>query len=174
MRRVFTLIPFLFLTLHLWSQSPIDKALKRYNSGDIPYVDTQTAADWQQKDSVIFLDTRSYAEFQISHLPKAQFIGYKEFNEEKIEVLELMSSETFTLHNSTPIVVYCSIGVRSEQIGLKLKKLGVENIYNLYGGIFLWYNEHREIVDSIERSTREIHGYDKNWAQYIQGGKPRF
>ena len=174
MSRVFTLIPFLFLTLHLLSQSPIDNALKRYNSGDIPYINTQTAAKWQQSDSVIFLDTRSYVEFEVSHLPKAQFIGYKEFNQEKIKSMTRMSDESFTLQKSTPIVVYCSIGVRSEQIGLKLKKLGFNNIYNLYGGIVLWYNENREIVDSQERSTREIHGYDKNWAQYIQGGKPRF
>lgn len=174
MSRLYTIIPLVLMTLQLWGQNPIDKALKRYNSGDIPYVNTQTAAEWHKKDSVVFLDTRSYSEFQISHLPKAQFIGYKEFDEEKVKSMEPMSSETFTLQNSIPIVVYCSIGVRSEQIGLQLKKLGFNNIYNLYGGIFQWYNERREIVDSKGTPTLEIHGYDKNWAQYIKEGKPRY
>lgn len=166
MSRIYFTISLLFIALNLSGQNPIDKALERFNSGDLPYIDTETAALWQQKDSVVFLDTRSYEEFRVSHLPQAQFIGYKEFKPEKAKDLNL--------DKSSPIVVYCSIGVRSEQIGLKLKALGYNNIYNLYGGIFLWYNQNRSIVDSTQKPTREIHGYDKNWAKYIEGGKPRF
>ena len=39
------------------------------------------------------------------------------------------------------IIVYCSIGVRSEDIGEKLKELGYTKILNLYGGIFDWKNK---------------------------------
>lgn len=166
MSRMFFIIALLLTPLQAWNQNPIDRALTRYNSGDIPYVTTEAAAQWLQKDNVVFFDSRSFEEFERSHLPKAQFIGYKEFNPKTIEELNL--------EKSTPIVVYCSIGVRSEQIGLKLKKLGFQNIYNLYGGIFLWYNENREIVDFKNRPTRAIHGYDKQWAQYIEGGTPSF
>ena len=166
MRPSLSIIVILFFTALSWAQSPIDQALKRYNSGDIPYIDTKTAAQWQQKDSVVFLDTRSAKEFTISHLPEAQFIGYKEFNQSKLK--------TLNLDKATPIIVYCSIGVRSEQIGVKLKKLGYHNVYNLYGGIFLWYNQGRTIIDNDQRPTREIHGYDQHWAQYIEGGSPRF
>lgn len=166
MSRIYFIASLLFMSLHLAGQNPIDKALARFNSGALPYIDTETAAVWQQKESVIFLDTRSIDEFKVSHLPKAQFIGYKEFDGENIDALNLEKSKQ--------IVVYCSIGVRSEQIGLKLKELGYNNIYNLYGGIFLWYNQNRLIVDTDQKPTRKIHGYDKNWAKFIEGGTPSF
>ena len=166
MKRLFLLFSLFILTLHSWSQSPIDKALKQYNTGIIPYVLTSTAVQWQQKDSAVFLDTRALEEYKVSHIQGARFVGYHEFDDEKIKALKL--------EQSTPIVVYCSIGVRSEQIGIKLKQLGYKNIFNLYGGIFLWYNQSNPIVDSDEKPTRAIHGYDKKWAQYIENGLPTF
>ena len=47
MRTILSIFVILFFTALSWAQSPIDQALKRYNSGDIPYIDTKTAAQWQ-------------------------------------------------------------------------------------------------------------------------------
>ena len=158
--------PLMILTLELWGQSPIDQALERYNSGVVPYVSTDLALEWQQKDSVIFLDTRAFKEFQVSHIPGAKFVGYDEFDTAKIKRSKQQDTR--------PIVVYCSIGVRSEQIGHKLIQLGFKQVYNLYGGIFLWHNQGKDLFDSDNLPTRDIHGYDQNWAKYIKGGTPTF
>jgi len=166
MKRLIPLLSIIMITLNAWSQSPIDKALKRYNTGIIPYVQTNTAVQWHQKDSVLFLDTRALKEYEVSHIPGARFAGYDEFDSRKINALNI--------DKSTPIVVYCSIGVRSEQIGIKLKALGYNNIFNLYGGIFQWYNQSNPVVDSQNKPTLALHGYDKNWAKYVEKGTPTF
>ena len=41
---------------------------------------------------------------------------------------------------SDTIVLYCSIGYRSEKIGEKLVEMGYGHVFNLYGGIFEWVN----------------------------------
>jgi rhodanese-related sulfurtransferase len=150
MKRLIPLFGIIMITLSAWSQSPIDKALKRYNTGIIPYINTDAAFQWHQKDSVLFLDTRAL----------------KEYDAHKINALNIAPS--------TPIVVYCSIGVRSEQIGVKLKQLGYYKIFNLYGGIFQWYNQSHPVVDSQNKPTLALHGYDKNWARYVEKGTPTF
>ena len=166
MKRLIPLFGIIMITLSAWSQSPIDKALKRYNTGIIPYVNTDTAFQWHQKDSVLFLDTRALKEYEVSHIQGARFVGYDEFDAHKINALNIAPS--------TPIVVYCSIGVRSEQIGVKLKQLGYNKIFNLYGGIFQWYNQSHPVVDSQNKPTLALHGYDKNWARYVEKGTPTF
>ncbi|MGB0145932.1 MAG: rhodanese-like domain-containing protein [Flavobacteriaceae bacterium] len=157
---------FLLSPLLLTGQNTIDEALSRYNSGSVPYVDQQTAYAWQSDNSAVFLDSRSRDEFEVSHLKNAHFVGDEEFNPEVLEQINL--------DPSSKIVVYCSIGVRSERVGEKLKKLGYQNIYNLYGGLFQWYNSGKSLVDAQEKITQAIHGYDKHWAKFINRGTPEF
>ncbi len=46
------------------------------------------------------------------------------------------------------VVVYCSVGYRSEKIAEKLKAAGYKNVFNLYGGIFEWENQNLPVYDS--------------------------
>jgi len=62
------------------------------------------------------------------------------------------------------------LGIRSEKIGKKLKKLGFTHIKNLYGGIFEWKNEHYPIVDMEGHETDSIHTFTKRWANYLTNG----
>jgi predicted sulfurtransferase len=68
------------------------------------------------------------------------------------------------------IVVYCSIGVRSEQIGEKLLKLGYKNVYNLYGGIFEYKNSGGKVVNNQNKVTDSIHTFNKTWSAYLTKG----
>jgi rhodanese-related sulfurtransferase len=102
------------------------------------------------------LDSREPAEFDISHIPSAIFVGYKQFNPESIR----------NIPKDQPIVIYCSVGVRSEKIGRRLIDMGYQNVKNLYGGIFEWVNCGLPVENSRGR-TRDIHAYNRFWSKWI-------
>ncbi|MFC6268724.1 rhodanese-like domain-containing protein [Frigoriflavimonas asaccharolytica] len=110
-----------------------------------------------------FLDSREPKEFNVSHLKNAVNIGYDKFDSKKFV-------KDFPNKNEN-IVVYCSIGIRSETIGDKLKKLGYKNVQNLYGGIFEWKNKGNKVVDKDNLETEKIHTFDKNWSKYLKKGE---
>jgi hypothetical protein len=72
-----------------------------------------------------------------------------------------------TLPKDQPILVYCSIGFRSEKIARKLRKKGFKNVSNLYGSIFEWVNRGYPVVDSVGQPTPKIHTYNKSWGQWV-------
>jgi len=92
---------------------PVDKLLSRYNSGEVSYISVEELKMKRLKDSVFILDAREIEEYEVSHLPEAVYIGYSGFSEERI-------SEKFK-DKSVPLVVYCSIGIRSENIAYTLE-----------------------------------------------------
>jgi hypothetical protein len=66
--------------------------------------------------------------------------------------------------------MYCSVGVRSEQIGEQLQEAGYNKVYNLYGGLFEWFNQGNEIFNLQNQQTDSIHAYNNKWGQYIKRG----
>lgn len=108
----------------------------------------------------ILLDAREYAEFKVSHLEDAQFVGYQNF---KIDSLKGLARDV-------KILVYCSIGYRSEKIAEKLKAEGFSDVSNLYGGIFEWVNQGNSIVNSSGKQTDRVHAYTKAWSIWLNKG----
>jgi len=109
---------------------------------------------------VIFLDAREEAEYEVSHLAAAVFVGYEKFNLESISRLE----------KNSKIVVYCSVGYRSEKIAEKMKAAGFTNVSNLYGGIFEWVNQENPVVDTDGQETKNVHAYNKTWGVWLNKG----
>jgi rhodanese-related sulfurtransferase len=140
-------------------QNPnFDKKVASMISFTVP---TINPSDAKKMNNVVYLDAREKAEFDISHLPNARFIGYNNFE-----------ATTLThIPKETPIVVYCSIGYRSEKIGEKLLKLGYKNVHNLYGSIFEWVNQGNEVVDNQGITTKKVHTYNKKWSKWLDDGK---
>jgi 3-mercaptopyruvate sulfurtransferase SseA len=68
------------------------------------------------------------------------------------------------------IVVYCSLGVRSEDIAEQLKKEGYTNVYNLFGGIFEWKNSNHKVYDNKEEPTENVHAFSKKWSKWLLKG----
>lgn len=68
------------------------------------------------------------------------------------------------------VIVYCSVGYRSERIGEKLQDAGFINVQNLYGGIFKWVNEGMPVYNSIG-PTKQVHGYSRSWGVWLQKGE---
>ncbi len=110
----------------------------------------------------MFLDAREPKEFNVSHIENAIFVGFDNFDPKKVT--------SVIKDKNANIVVYCSIGVRSEKIGEKLLKLGYKNVYNLYGGIFEYKNNGGKVVDNQNKETDKIHTYNKEWSVYLKKG----
>lgn len=141
------------------SQETIQELLKTYNKENVPYISVQELA--MPKTEAVLLDSRELIEFETSHIQNAIHVGYNEF---KIEtVINQITDKT------TTIVVYCSLGIRSEDIGEQLKKAGYTNVYNLFGGIFEWRNNDFKIFND-EGETDDVHAYSKEWSQWLLKG----
>ena len=68
------------------------------------------------------------------------------------------------------MIVYCSIGYRSERIGEQVQNLGYKNVFNLKGGIFEWVNKGKTVMTEGQITTK-IHPYDKEWGVWLQKGE---
>ena len=79
--------------------------------------------------------------------------------------------ETMPISKDKKIVIYCSVGYRSEKIAEKLIKSGYKNIYNLYGGIFEWVNRGFSIYDKEQKSTNKVHAYSPSWGVWLEKGE---
>src|SRR5690606_38133059 len=102
-------------------------------------------------------------EFNVSRIKTAVHIGYDQFDINLVKDYD----------KNTPIIVYCSIGYRSEQIAEKLVKAGFVEVYNLQGGIFNWINQGYP-VENNEGVTQNIHPYNKWWGKWILNGEKTY
>jgi rhodanese-related sulfurtransferase len=158
MKFTFALLLFLIASF-CFSQNTIPKVLEKLNKRTVPYI---TVDELKKAQNYILLDTREYKEYTISHLPNAINVGFDKFNSKKFVAI--------APDKNTKIVVYCSIGIRSETIGEKLIKLGYKNVSNLYGGIFEWKNSDCKTVNSKNIETDSIHTFNKQWSVYLKKG----
>jgi rhodanese-related sulfurtransferase len=160
MRFLLSIFLFFAFSLNAFAQNKLDSALKKLNTESIPYISLEETA---YKDSVLYLDTRKKQEYDVSHLQHAIWVGYEMFDAHKVQV-EIPNK-------NTEIVVYCSIGVRSEDIGEKLVKLGYTHVKNLYGGIFEWKNKGYPVYDDQGKETEKVHAFDTYWGEFLQKGE---
>ena len=147
----------------VFSQTTIESVLNKYNDKSVPYIFAESLK--KRAREALILDSREKKEFEVSHLRNAQYIGFKEFDS---LVLEKLSSDLSADKNRL-IVIYCSIGVRSEIIGKKLMKHGFTNVYNLYGGLFEWVNKGGSVFHNGIQ-TQKVHAYSKKWSRYLNKG----
>lgn len=116
------------------------------------------------KTNAILLDAREEKEYQVSHLKDAICVGYDNFNLKK-------TINKLPKDKNAKIVVYCSLGIRSETVAYKLIKAGYTNVYNLYGGIFEWKNANFKVIDTLGKPTENIHTFNKEWSKWLKKGK---
>ncbi len=157
---LFTLFAFL-MAFHINAQKNLSGLLKEMNKESIPYIYVDSLS--KINDTIILLDAREKKEYKISHLKGAMFVGYNKFNLKKT-IKNLPNKDA-------KIVVYCSLGVRSEDVAEKLKKAGYTNVLNLYGGIFEWKNHDFKVYNTKEKETEKVHAFDKNWGVWLKKGK---
>lgn len=135
-----------------------DKMLKHRLSHTVKEV---SVCDITDETKYIFVDAREKKEYNVSHIKDAVWCGYDDFD---ISRLKEISKEK-------KIVVYCSVGYRSEKIAEKLIEAGYKDVSNLYGGIFEWKNEGRKVYDNAGNSTEKIHAYNYIWGKWVTSGE---
>jgi len=148
----------------MFAQNSLGKLLQQYNTRSIPYISVEELRMMQMNDSVNILDAREQNEFNVSHIASAVFIGFNDFSSEDT-ILN-------TFDKNKPIIVYCSLGIRSEEIGEKLIKAGFIHVENLYGGIFEWKNKGYPVLDSFNKETENVHAFSKPWSKWLKKGIP--
>lgn len=135
--------------------------LEMYNERSVPYISVQELA--MPKTNAIILDAREIKEHNVSHIKNAIYVGYDDF--------QIDSVQKKLLNKDSQIVVYCSLGIRSEDVAEKLKKAGYTNVFNLYGGIFEWKNNGFKVYDSINTVTENVHIFSKEWSKWLTKGE---
>lgn len=162
--RVITVFLGFFYVTNIQAQIPVhiscndpkfDQEVKTWLQFSIPIISAKQLAEAQSNYTI--LDAREPAEYTVSHIPGAHLIGYDHF---KLEQLPAMKP-------NDRIVVYCSIGYRSEKIAEKLKKAGYKQVYNLYGGIFEWVNSHHPVVNPRKEVIHNVHTYNQKWSKWL-------
>ena len=143
------------------AQQDLEDLLKKYNTGEVSYISVEELRMQQLKDDVVIVDSRELEEYQVSHLEDAIYVGYDDFN---ISRLEDISREKL-------VVVYCSLGIRSEDISAELQKAGFKNVRNLFGGIFEWKNKDFPVVDTLGKRTQKVHAFSENWGKWLRNAE---
>lgn len=126
---------------------------------DIPLISIEELKQLN-KQSLYLLDTRDEEEFNVSHIKNARHVGYFWFDMRKV----------YTIPTDAKIILYCSVGYRSEKIARKLLEAGYKNVFNLYGGLFEWVNQGNPVYTSNGVQTSEIHTYNEDWARWVNRG----
>jgi rhodanese-related sulfurtransferase len=160
MKLFFSYILVFTFSFSAYAQDSLSKLLNQYNDRSVPYISVQELA--MPKTEVVILDAREIEEYQTSHLKNAIYVGYDFF--------QIDSIQKRILNRDQNIVVYCSLGIRSETIAKKLKKAGYSNVLNLYGGIFEWKNKGFKVYNSEEEETENIHTFSKEWSTWLKKG----
>ncbi|MAS97215.1 MAG: hypothetical protein CMO55_28830 [Verrucomicrobiales bacterium] len=132
--------------------------------GNVPQISPDDLSQMMEKEKnqFVLLDARKKIEYEVSHLLGAEWIGYPDTN--------------FSLLKKVPkdkkIVVYCSVGKRSEIVGKELLELGYKDVSNLRGGLFLWANEGRILVNRTSE-TKDVHPFSQKWGRWLNPEIPK-
>lgn len=129
-------------------------------SDTVPAVSVKQLA---KMDDVITLDSRSKEEYEVSHMKNAIWVGYEDFTLDRVP--ENLKDK--------PIVVYCSVGARSQKVTIKLLEAGYNDVSNLYGGIFEWINQNHPVYND-EGETKKVHPYNFVWGLWLSEGEKSY
>ncbi len=137
----------------LTGYEPLDERLSTMVTADSLSISVSAA---KELPNAVYLDAREPEEYVVSHLPDARSLGYKDPDYSVLDGLD----------RSRPLVVYCTVGYRSERMAEELKSRGFDRVYNLYGSIYAWLLAGNRIVNR-EGETRQLHTYNRQWGTYI-------
>ncbi len=160
------MIGLMALSLFARGQNKIgfDMMVNALISNNVDTIGTQDLELKIQQGNTILLDAREKPEYDVSHLLGAHWVGYDDFNLNRLKGVS----------KSDTIVVYCSIGKRSGDIGEKLKEAGYQNVLNLYGGIFDWTNRNGIVVNDQNEPVKYVHPYSTTWGFWVNNYEKRY
>jgi len=123
---------------------------------NVKRINTEEAQKILLSHEPFILDTRTPEEFNVSHLQGA--IRFEE---------GIMNQ----VPKDRPVLIYCTIGVRSNRVAKELSDKGFSSIYDMKEGILGWANNQLPVIDTKNRPTDSIHTYNKSFAHLLKHGK---
>ncbi|MBF9140113.1 rhodanese-like domain-containing protein [Hymenobacter properus] len=146
------------------SSSAYDHMLRLLYKHTVPTVAPATLAhELSAPTAPLLLDARTPAEYAVSHLRGAELVPYD----------SVPTAEFPGVDRRRPVVVYCSVGYRSERLGDRLWALGFAHVRNLYGGLFEWVNEGYP-VENAAGPTANVHPYSALWGAWLKRGRKAY
>lgn len=109
--------------------------------------------------NTIYIDARERKEYVIGSIAGALNLG---FENPDLDLLKLVPKDK-------TLIVFCSVGLRSEKICNLLLDLGFTYVYNLYGGLFEWVNCGLPVFDATGNPSKQIHGFSRFWGIWAKG-----
>jgi UPF0176 protein len=110
--------------------------------GRAPFVDAPTLKNWLDRGHddegrpVVMLDTRNAFEVDVGTFDNALDYRITKFS----EFPEVIENNRADLEGKT-VVSFCTGGIRCEKAAIHMKEVGIENVYQLEGGILKYFEE---------------------------------
>ena len=110
--------------------------------GRAPFVDAPTLKSWLDRGHddegrpVVMLDTRNAFEVDVGTFDDALDYRITKFS----EFPEVIEQNRADLEGKT-VVSFCTGGIRCEKAAIHMKEVGIENVYQLEGGILKYFEE---------------------------------
>ena len=100
------------------------------------YIEPQEFKNWlDEGKEVMVLDTRNDYELRIGTFENAIDLNIKSFREFP------KSTQKLEQDKSTPVVMFCTGGIRCEKASVVMENQGWENVYQIKGGILGYFKE---------------------------------
>ena len=141
------ILSFLILALVITSYQVYQRGyFTLFNLERIERINSKTGQSLLSNQEFIILDIREENEFDISHIA-----GALRFEEDVLD----------TLDKNKPVLVYCTVGLRSNKFAKRLQKQGFKDIYELKNGLIGWSNASLPLINSNQDQTKEVHVYSR-------------
>lgn len=128
-----------------------------FNAGDLERVGNKQAQKILAQPSVTILDVRDLNEYSVSHLE-----GAHRYEEGMLDTLE----------QNKPVLVYCTVGVRSNKLAKTMIEKGFSEVYDLKDGIIGWSNAELQVVNTRNEATDSVHVYNQYFGKLLKKGIP--
>lgn len=92
-------------------------------------VDSEQARQMMNDNDALLIDVREPHELTTGRIPEATAIPLRQIAARVDELRQ---------HETRPIILSCRSGRRSEMVCRYLRESGIDNVYNLSGGIIAW------------------------------------
>lgn len=132
------------------------KGIYSFWDSNVRRIDTEEAHQILQSQQPFVIDARTPEEFNVSHLQGA--IRFEE-------------NLTDGIPKDRPLLIYCTVGVRSNRVAKELSDLGFSDVYDMKDGILGWANDQLPVVDNENQPTEKIHTYSKSFAHLLKHGE---
>ena len=143
-----------------WFTAPDWVSLKQEIRKDYPQVKQMSISELQALQKAgktpLLLDVRAKAEFEVSHLQNARLAS----------TLKMTLAALESTPKDAPIVLYCSVGLRSSDMAQQLMQRGYTQVANLEGSIFEWANSGLPVYRGVE-IEKTVHPFSGKWGKLL-------